>query len=37
MLILAISTVIIYKRKHPHVPDLFDYAEKLPVDENKRI
>ena len=24
MLILAISVVIIYKRKHPHIPDLFD-------------
>jgi UDP-GlcNAc:undecaprenyl-phosphate GlcNAc-1-phosphate transferase len=28
MLALAISVVIIYKRKHPHIPDLFDYAEK---------
>jgi len=27
MLGLALSTVIIYKRKHPHIPDLFDYAE----------
>lgn len=24
MLILALTTVIVYKRKHPHVPDLFD-------------
>lgn len=31
MLILAISTVIIYKRKHPHVPDLFDYVENKPA------
>jgi hypothetical protein len=28
MLGLAISVVIIYKHKHPHIPDLFDYAEK---------
>ncbi len=27
MVILAISTVIIYKRKHPHVPNLFDLKE----------
>jgi UDP-GlcNAc:undecaprenyl-phosphate GlcNAc-1-phosphate transferase len=38
MLILAISTVIIYKRKHPHIPDLFDYAETVKdVDETNKI
>lgn len=28
MLTLAISVVIIYKRKHPHIPDLFDIIKK---------
>ena len=37
MFFLAISTVIIYKRKHPHIPDLFDYAENKGIDENKQI
>lgn len=33
MFVLALTTVIIYKRKHPHIPDLFDYIEgKKPVD-----
>jgi UDP-GlcNAc:undecaprenyl-phosphate/decaprenyl-phosphate GlcNAc-1-phosphate transferase len=27
MLSLAITVVLLYKRKHPHIPDLFDYAE----------
>lgn len=26
MLALAITVVVLYKRKHPHIPDLFDYA-----------
>ena len=26
MLMLAISVVVMYKRKHPHIPDLFDFA-----------
>ncbi len=25
MLILAITVVVLYKRKHPHIPDLFDF------------
>ncbi len=33
MLALAISTVMIYKRKHPHIPDLFDYADEKAIDE----
>ncbi|MDE2312215.1 MAG: undecaprenyl/decaprenyl-phosphate alpha-N-acetylglucosaminyl 1-phosphate transferase [Patescibacteria group bacterium] len=27
MIALAISVVIIYKRQHPHIPDLFDYEK----------
>ena len=34
MLALAITVVMIYKKQHPHVPDLFDYGENRPVDEN---
>jgi UDP-GlcNAc:undecaprenyl-phosphate GlcNAc-1-phosphate transferase len=38
MLALAISVVVLYKKKHPHVPDLFDYAsDKAKVDENQQI
>jgi len=37
MLFLAISTVILYKRQHPHIPDLFDYAEKQGVDEKSKV
>lgn len=35
MLFLAIATVIIYKRQHPHIPDLFDYKEG--IDEKRQI
>src|SRR3989344_124595 len=34
MLALAISVVIFYKRQHPHIPDLFDYPDDKPVDDN---
>ncbi len=27
MIIIALTTVILYKKQHPHLPDLFDYAE----------
>ena len=27
MIFLAIATVMVYKRQHPHIPDLFDYAD----------
>ena len=37
MLIIAITTVILFKKKHPHIPDLFDYSEKLKVDENHKV
>ncbi len=37
MLVLAITTVILYKRKHPHIPDLFDYAENKPIDEKPEL
>ena len=33
MLFLAIAVVILYKRKHPHIPDLFDYAETKDIDK----
>ena len=28
MIGIALTTVILYKRKHPHIPDLFDAAPK---------
>jgi UDP-GlcNAc:undecaprenyl-phosphate GlcNAc-1-phosphate transferase len=34
MMAIALTTVILYKRQHPHVPDLFDFSESKPVDEN---
>ncbi len=40
MLILALTTVILYKRKHPHIPDLFEYAGSKgvdPVDETHQV
>lgn len=30
MIGLAIAIVMIYKKQHPHIPDLFDYAENKP-------
>ena len=36
MLVLAISTVILYKRQHPHIPDLFDYGQTKTVDPVKK-
>jgi UDP-GlcNAc:undecaprenyl-phosphate GlcNAc-1-phosphate transferase len=33
MLIMAITVVILYKLKHPHIPDLFDFAASKGVDE----
>lgn len=33
MIVIAVTTVILYKRKHPHVPDLFDYAAVKGIDE----
>ncbi|MCL5667217.1 MAG: undecaprenyl/decaprenyl-phosphate alpha-N-acetylglucosaminyl 1-phosphate transferase [Patescibacteria group bacterium] len=35
MLILAISVVVVYKQKHPHVPDLFDVRPL--IDEKNKI
>lgn len=32
MLIIAITTVVLYKKRHPHIPDLFDYANSNGVD-----
>jgi UDP-GlcNAc:undecaprenyl-phosphate GlcNAc-1-phosphate transferase len=38
MLILAISVVILYKRQHPHIPDLFDsIPNKKRVDETQKF
>ena len=34
MLVLAMTVVILYKKKHPHIPDLFDYAANKGIDEN---
>lgn len=34
MVAIAITTVILYKKQHPHIPDLFDYTK---VDENPKI
>ena len=33
MLGIAITTVILYKRQHPHLPDLFDSAQANGIDE----
>ncbi|MFA5990762.1 MAG: MraY family glycosyltransferase [Candidatus Doudnabacteria bacterium] len=32
MVAIALVTVILYKRQHPHIPDLFDSAQKSGVD-----
>lgn len=37
MLVMAVTVVFLYKRKHPHMPDLFDYAENKPVDEKPEV
>jgi len=37
MVFLALATVIIYKRQHPHIPDLFDYPQTKAVDEKSKI
>ena len=34
MISMAIITVILYKRQHPHIPDLFDYSQNDGVDQN---
>lgn len=34
MVFLAIATVMIYKRQHPHVPDLFDYGTRAKLTKN---
>lgn len=31
---VALTTVIMYKRQHPHIPDLFDYAKDQETDPN---
>ncbi|MEK7618390.1 MAG: MraY family glycosyltransferase [Patescibacteria group bacterium] len=36
MIFLGLATVIVYKRQHPHIPDLFDYAEKEGIDPNQK-
>ena len=36
MLIIAITTVILFKKKHPHVPDLFDYSQNQGVDPDTK-
>ncbi|HYV33697.1 MAG TPA: hypothetical protein VE973_02520, partial [Candidatus Limnocylindria bacterium] len=36
MVAIAITTVILYKRQHPHVPDLFDYIEEKGIDQNQQ-
>lgn len=33
MIFLALATVMVYKRQHPHLEDLFDYAEKSKNDK----
>ena len=33
MIIIALTTVVLYKRKHPHIPDLFDYGQ---LTENQK-
>jgi UDP-GlcNAc:undecaprenyl-phosphate/decaprenyl-phosphate GlcNAc-1-phosphate transferase len=38
MVILALTVVILYKRQHPHIPDLFDnFGSKNKVDETSKI
>jgi predicted alpha/beta hydrolase len=37
MLVMALIVVIMYKRKHPHVPDLFDFASTKAIDEKPKV
>ena len=37
MIIIALITVILYKKQHPHVPDLFDFASEKGVDEKPKV
>ncbi|MDR3642912.1 MAG: MraY family glycosyltransferase [Candidatus Doudnabacteria bacterium] len=37
MVIIALTTVILYKKQHPHVPDLFDFAANQGVDEKPKV
>ncbi len=36
MVSIALITVILYKRQHPHIPDLFDSVQKSGVDQNQQ-
>jgi UDP-GlcNAc:undecaprenyl-phosphate GlcNAc-1-phosphate transferase len=36
MVVIALTTVILYKKQHPHIPDLFDYGADKGVDETAK-